>query len=57
MVEAWRCQPVPRYHGGRLQRMVMHRGSDGTNDDEKDDHKAWRYVDTHIDPIVSDWTL
>ncbi|RRT48046.1 hypothetical protein B296_00028586 [Ensete ventricosum] len=38
---------------GRLQRMVMRR-SDGTDDDEINNHRVWRGVNAHIDPIVSD---
>ncbi|RRT31742.1 hypothetical protein B296_00049118 [Ensete ventricosum] len=43
----------PRCRGGRLRRMVMRR-SDGTDDDEINNHMAWRCADAHIDPIVSD---
>ncbi|RWW62579.1 hypothetical protein BHE74_00030284 [Ensete ventricosum] len=37
----------------RSHRMVIWR-FDGTNDDEIYNHRAWRCVDAHIDPIMSD---
>ncbi|RWV94694.1 hypothetical protein BHE74_00048426 [Ensete ventricosum] len=44
----------PRCCGGRSRHMVMRRGSHGTDDDKMNDHRAWRFVDAHIDPSVSD---
>ncbi|RZS15560.1 hypothetical protein BHM03_00047411 [Ensete ventricosum] len=48
-----RLQWNPRCHGGRLRCMVMRR-SDETDDDEINNHRAWRCANAYIDPIVSD---
>ncbi|RWV96873.1 hypothetical protein GW17_00040387 [Ensete ventricosum] len=38
----------------RSRCMVMQHESDVTDDNEINDHSAWRCIDAHIDPIVSD---
>ncbi|RWV95845.1 hypothetical protein GW17_00041492 [Ensete ventricosum] len=47
-------QPPPTQGQRRRScRMVMRR-SDRTDDDEVNNHRAWRYADAHVDPIMSD---
>ncbi|RZS18555.1 hypothetical protein BHM03_00050842 [Ensete ventricosum] len=49
---AWRCQRDPRCRDRRSRCMVMRQGSDGTDDDEIDYHRAWRCADTHIVLVI-----
>ncbi|RWW84467.1 hypothetical protein BHE74_00006926 [Ensete ventricosum] len=50
---AAQLQRYPRCRGRRSRCMVMRR-SDGTDDDEINNHRAWRCANAHINSIVSD---
>ncbi|RRT50547.1 hypothetical protein B296_00013306 [Ensete ventricosum] len=50
--ELGRLQRDPRCRDRKSRRMVMRR-SDGTDDYEINNHRAWRCANAHIDPIVS----